>query len=422
MRKILVIARREFLVTITRKGYILAVIGMPLFFGLMGGIGYWSSTSSMKSSTAAGVVALIDRANVVDFSLAELIAPESNRVSGSHSTRKNEPALRFSRYQHLDQAIDDLKKGRLSACYVIEADYMMTGNIVSYTRDEGLFSNLSSPGRSQLHDLLRASLTKNQFGGDRLARVLRPATLKEMKISDSGQIKPSRSEFEEVADFLGPFGMFLLLTMAIFLSSGYLLQGIAEEKQNRVIEVLLSSVKPTDLLTGKILGLGAAGLLQVTFYVAVVFVPAMTMFAVLDLNLGKILLSVVYFVLGYLLFASLMAGTGTLGNTVQESSQLSVIWTMTSMIPLFLLGPVSEAPNSMLARGLSYFPLTAPVAMLLRISAGKVPTMDVLISVVTLILGIYLAVKGAARVFRAASLMYGKRPSLPEILRWLRES
>jgi ABC-2 type transport system permease protein len=270
--------------------------------------------------------------------------------------------------------------------------------------------------------LLRASLVKGRIPEESLQRVLEPSHPEELRVSPQGPIRPARSQFEELAEFFGPFGMFILLTMAIFLSSGYLLQGIAEEKQNRVIEVLLSSVNPTHLIAGKILGLGAAGLLQVAFYVALLIAPAMTMLTFLNISVDKLLLSVVYFVLGYLLFASLMAGTGVIGNTVQESSQLSVIWTMTSMIPMFLLGPLSEDPNSILARGLSYFPLTAPVAMLLRISAAKVPVTDVLISIGTLILGIYLAVKAAAKVFRAASLMYGKRPSVPEVLRWLREA
>jgi ABC-2 type transport system permease protein len=134
------------------------------------------------------------------------------------------------------------------------------------------------------------------------------------------------------------------------------------------------------------------------------------------------LLSVVYFLLGYLLFAGLMAGTGVLGNSPQESGQLSAFWTLASVIPMFLLAPISESPNSWLARGLSFFPLTAPVTMLLRVSAGEVPMLDVVISIAVLIIGIVAAIMGAAKIFRAAALMYGKRPSLREIMRWLREA
>lgn len=423
MKKILVIARREFLVTVTRKGYIFAVIGLPLFFLAMGSIGYWTGTAAEKASEARGPIAVIDRAKIIDFSLAQSLPPTSEAQSDPLTPARSGESVRFVSYSDLQQALDELKQNRLSACYVIEADYLTSGKVIVYTQErDGLFTQLSRPGQSELHELLRASLVKGKIPDAWLQRVLEPSRPEELRVSPRGSILPARSQFEELAEFFGPFGMFILLTMAIFLSSGYLLQGIAEEKQNRVIEVLLSSVKPTHLIAGKILGLGAAGLLQVAFYVALLIIPVTTMFAFLHISVGKLLLSVVYFVLGYLLFASLMAGTGVIGNTVQESSQLSVVWTMTSMIPMFLLGPLSEDPHSLLARGLSYFPLTAPVTMLLRISAANVPVTDVLISIGTLMLGIYLAVKAAAKVFRAASLMYGKRPSLPEIFRWLREA
>ena len=276
--------------------------------------------------------------------------------------------------------------------------------------------------RGRLYTLIRASLIKNQMDPQIAKRVLAPGMIRQVKVSKKGLEKPSSESFKEMAEFFGPFSMFLLLTMSIFFSSGYLLQGIAEEKQNRVIEVILSSVRPTQLLVGKIIGLGAAGLLQVAFYVGLLFYPAITVFALFHVSMTNLLLSVVYFLLGYLLFAGLMAGTGVLGNSPQESGQLSAFWTLASVIPMFLLAPISESPNSWLARGLSFFPLTAPVTMLLRVSAAEVPMLDVVISIVVLILGIVAAIMGAAKIFRAAALMYGKRPSLREIMRWLREA
>ncbi|MCS6803596.1 MAG: ABC transporter permease [Acidobacteriota bacterium] len=423
MNKIFTIARREFLVTITRPGYIVMVIGMPLFFVVISAIGYWTGTAAEANLTRVDhPIAVVDRANILDLSLADTLPPEpppSNRLFDKYVP---DPTVQFVAYESVDRALDDLKQERLSACYVIEADYLASGQITAYALAGGFLQESGTPGQTQLHRLLRASLVKPHLAGDSFARVLYPSRLNEMKVSKQGEIRPARGAFEEMADLLGPFAMFMLMTLAIFFSSGYLLQGIAEEKQNRVIEVLLSSAKPTQLLAGKILGLGAAGLLQVTFYIALIFVPAMSWFVTMQINTEKLLLSVVYFILGYLLFACLLAATGVIGNTVQESSQLSAIWTMTSMIPMFLLAPISTEPNGVLARVFSFFPLTTPVTMMLRISAGDVPVVDIVSSVVVLLASIYLAVKGAAKVFRASSLMYGKRPSLPEIIRWLREA
>lgn len=426
MNKVWVIAKREFRVTVTRKGYIFAVVGMPLLFGSIFGISFLTS-GDLEQSIKSGFepIAVVDRSHTLDFELAANFAPA--RESPTAATEALQKATggtpsRIVPYTDMTAAIRDLKDGKLSAVYLIESDYMSTGKIVAYSPERGLFSDLAPPDRSRLYDLIRASLVKGRIDGETRDRVLAPGRLKQMKVSKQGDVENASDAFQKATRFFGPFSMFLLLTMSIFFSSGYLLQGIAEEKQNRVIEVIWASVDPMELLTGKIIGLGAAGLLQVALYASMLLLPAVTVFALFQVSVAGLILSLVYFILGYLLFAGLMAGTGILGNSPQESGQLSAFWTLLSMVPMFVIAPISEAPNSWLARGLSWFPITAPVTMLLRISSGHIPWVDVGISIVVLLVSIYLAVKGAAKMFRAAALMFGKRPGLGEILRWLREA
>ena len=421
MSKVWSIAKREFLVTVTRKGYLFTLFGLPLI--MIGGLFAASllSRETFRDSQAnQGPAGVVDRARVLDFRLQAVTEPTVSTdplpVPGPrvHS--------RLVAYDDLDKALADLKKGDLSAVFLLESDYLQSGDVVAYAAEKGVFSQLTRTGRRQLSALLRASLASGRLEEEAVARILTPGRFKEMQVSKQGRIRPEGNQLKRVGRFLGPFIMFFLLTMSIFMSSGYLLQGIAEEKQNRVIEILLSSVTPTQLLMGKMMGLGAAGLLQVAFYVVLLVLPASLILTLMTLSPGQILLSLMYVVLGYLLFAGLMAGTGLLGNTSQESQQLSVIWTMTSMIPMFLVASLMQQPHSWLARSFSFFPLTAPVTMLLRLSTDEVPLVDVLISTAVLILGIVLAVKGASRLFRTASLMYGKRPRLGEVYRWLKES
>lgn len=424
MKRAWVVARYEFLATITRKGYIFAVVGMPLFFITVTGIPVLFARSEKRDAPSDDKpIAIVDRAAVVDWSVMEKLQPTRALLAdiGGPQDREERP-VPFVAYSSLEQALADLRSRRLSACYLITEDYRRTGKVLVYTPEGGFFQSLRTPGRSRLENLLRASLVRSSVSGETFDRVVAPMDLDHLRLTARGDIEPAGDELSELGRFLGPFGMFLLLTMAIFFSSGYLLQGTAEEKQNRVIEVLLSSTTPEQLMAGKILGLGAAGLLQVAVYVVLLFLPAMTLLAVTSISVSKILLSLIFFLLGYLLFASLMAATGVLGNTVQESSQLSAVWTITSMIPVFILPTVGQAPDSALARGLSYFPLTAPTMMLLRIGAGLTRTSDLFISAAILLVSVYFAVKGAAKIFRAASLLYGKRPSGSEILRWLREA
>ena len=149
-------------------------------------------------------------------------------------------------------------------------------------------------------------------------------------------------------------------------------------------------------------------------------VPGSTLLSILQIPLGTLALSLLYFVVGYVLFASLIAGAGMLGRTAQEGAQLSALWTFTAASPWFFIANLTVSPNGWLTRALSFFPLTSPITMMLRLGSGDVPAMDSLISLVVDAVAIYVALRGATRIFRAATLMHGKRATLREFLRWMR--
>ena len=115
-----------------------------------------------------------------------------------------------------------------------------------------------------------------------------------------------------------------------------------------------------------------------------------------------------------------MAGTGMIGRSPQESAQLSALWTFTAVSPLFFLQAIGNAPHGATARTLSFFPLTSPVTMIIRLTTSAVPVPDIIGSIVVGAAAIYVTFRGAAKIFRAASLMHGKRVTLPEVVRWLR--
>ena len=418
MKKILIIARHEFIATVARKGFVLTLAAMPLFFVAVPGMLIYL----MSSQTGAGarkVIGLVDRAGTVD---PESIQQSTPRPRAESSQDDSDKSVAFAGYDDLDRALNELRLGRLSAVYVIEPDYVATGNVTSFEREGGLFSSLLSRQANDLDHIMRVSLLKKRVSGDIVERVNKPVVLRENTISRQGEVKPVPAGLEKIAGVLLPVGMFILLSTTILASSSYLLQSTAEERENRVLEVLISSVRPTQLLVGKILGLGGAGLVQVATYLLILVLPAAVFFSASGFGTTKILLSLLYVVLGYLLFASLMAGTGMVSDTVQDSTQYSLIWASFSVLPILLIQPLSSAPNSTMAKVLSFFPLTAPGTMILRTVLSNVPLLDVLISAAGLILGTVLAISGAAKLFRTASLMYGKRLGAREVLRWLREA
>jgi ABC-2 type transport system permease protein len=220
-----------------------------------------------------------------------------------------------------------------------------------------------------------------------------------------------------------PYVLSFFLIMTVFVSSGYLLRSVAEEKETRVVEIVISSVRPMELMTGKVVGLGALGLTQVLVWLlsAVAFsgglVALVAAVGAFLIPMRVLILGVVYYLLGYTLYAILMAGIGALGTTMQESQQLAGIFSFFAAIPYMLSGFLFANPNVLVARVLSFFPLTAPTMMMLRLPLAEVPWVDVAGSIAVLIVFIPLALWMGAKLFRVGLLIYGKRPTLKEIWR-----
>ena len=237
-----------------------------------------------------------------------------------------------------------------------------------------------------------------------------------------------------------------LLYMMVFLYGQNVLRGVMEEKQTRVAEVVISSVKPQTLLAGKVLGVGAVGLTQIvvwmasTMYLGSLVGPflsglarsatqvegarstTMVLGAMPSVSLGMMGLLIVFFLLGYVLYASLFAAVGSTVNSEQEAQQaLQPVLILLIGISL-LIQPVIFNPTGGLARWASLIPFSAPVIMPLRMSLVAVPPMDVAISVLGVFAACFVAVWVAARIYRVGLLMYGKRPTYGEIARWVRRA
>ena len=423
MNKVLLIARWEFITTVTRRAYIFAVIAMPLLYGGMVAL---AGLAGRSASTNAGRVptAIVDQAHVLDLAAARAEASRRDRDATPDSLAGFGAALPptpLVEYGDLEAALAALRARTVATVYVLAADYVVTGDISSYTRDAGMFSQQADRQRqAQVADAIRAGLLQPVLASDALARVYAPASrIKRLRLNASGAPEPV-TDPSGLGPFAGALGVMLILTMAIFFSAGFLVQATIEDRQSRMIEILFSSVDPLQLVLGKIVGLAGAGLLQVAIYIGLIIVPGATLLAIFQVSLLKMALSVVYFAIAYVLFACLMMWTGMIGRTSQESGQMSALWMMAAASPMFFIASIGAAPNGWLSRTLSFVPLTSPVTMLIRIASADVPPADIAISIAIGVVAIYGALRGAARIFRAAALMYGKRATLPEIDRWLR--
>ena len=207
------------------------------------------------------------------------------------------------------------------------------------------------------------------------------------------------------------------------------LQSLGEEKEYRIMEILLSSVSAYQLLTGKILALGAAGLVQMFFWllsarllVAVMSTNIAGFLSNLQIPIDLAILSMIYFILGYLLFAILMAVVGSIAPTAREGQQLSVLFTMTAVLPFMFAPLIIENANHIVVQILTVFPLTAPLSVMIRLGVADIPSWQLVLSIILLILSVIGGLILGAKVFRTFLLMYGKRPALNEIIRSLRQA
>jgi ABC-2 type transport system permease protein len=360
------------------------------------------------------MIGVIDNAQLIDFDLIEK----------KWTLELSNDRVKIVQYRQIDEGLRDLKSSKLESLYLIGEDYLQKGAIEVYTMESRL---VDTPGLAELHRLLRESLLRKLLPASSLEqsgvsatidRMLTSIEPKRFTLNDNGSRAPAGSVINELV----PYGIVALLFISIFNSASYLLQSTAEEKENRVIEVMLSSVKPEQLLWGKILGLGGAALFQVIVYLILFGFSAIYLVAFINITPLKLGLFLIYSLLGYLLYSGLLTATGVIGENKRESVQLAGNWSLTAISPLLFSSIIIRSPDGYLSRLLSFIPFTSPVTMILRLSTSVVPLVDIVISLLLLTAGIFFIVRGAAKIFRTGSLMYGKRITGKEIWRWLRQA
>ena len=412
MKSIGTVALQELLVNIRRPGFIimtllipaLGVVGLLVGSAFGGQIGDVLETQFVPKQAAIGYV---DHSGILTANLPQY-------------------ADQFFAYPDETSARAALLAEEINSYFVLPKDYMQTGQVTVYGTGGG-FSTFAAADSGEIRGFLVDQLIEGRVGADLQNRIRDPMEVEVVNLDETGNVNTD-SPFSWVGDFVVPYVFSILFVITLFTSSGFLLQGVSEEKEGRIIEILLSSISATQLLAGKILGLGAVGLIQVIVWFGAgigLLSLAAALFAatgLITIGLGTVLLGLVYFVLGYLLFATLMAVAGSMGTTQRESQQIAGIFSMAAAIPWMTIGFMFTNPNAPLAVVLSYIPLTSPVMMLLRLGFGQVPAGQIVISLVLLVAGIAFSLWAGAKVFRTSLLMYGKRPGLKDLARAFKQA
>jgi ABC-2 type transport system permease protein len=399
MHKILIVMRHEFLGIVMKPTFWISLVGLPLFMGVVMGI-------SLFAGTAATAATLADRQNrsveqgYVDHSGIIKTVPADTTLLAF----PNEAAARAA-----------LTERKITGFFVVAADYVDTGNVTFISEN---FSPLESPTGT-----FERVLKLNLLGGDTAA--LQRADMSvvvQREESLAPREAPGASDAGLGFPILPMFAGILFMVVMISASS-YLMQTVSTEKETRVMEVLMSSVTPTQLLAGKIAGLGLVGFIQLALWLlsalsALNSIPSAA--ALGTVSSGAVIVAVIYFVLGYFIYASLMAGLGALMPGTREAAQYTFFILLPLIIPMYLNTAIVLEPNGPLAVALSLIPLTAPVVMVMRVVATDVPPIQIVIGIVLLAATVVLFVVLVSRLFRAQALLSGSKPTLKQVVQALR--
>ena len=432
------IAWHEFWFTVKQKSYYLITLGMPVIIlgymsmfaliallaapgeiekreqaiGLVDELGLLTQNDGALAAAQAGTVFELDTgAAKTSEELQEIIGERD--LSDLFSTKK---IILLTNLETAKQAIVDETVRQVT---VIPADFMASGKFNVYVRKSELLD--TGGGNRWLSELIGDEILKTtELDENSIARIKNRASAIEFEIGKSG-------EFEKVNKIAKAFSLGIpmavagLLLLALSMNSGRLLTSIAEEKENKVMEIIISSVSADDLLFGKVIGIVCAGLLQIAIWMAMVSViPSLSMMAMseaidYDLRVMPLIYSGVLMILGFIFYGCLLAGFGSMGSTHKDVQQLAAIPSLLACIPFMFATVLLSSPNGLIARIMSVIPFFSPVAMTFRLGVTDVPLWDVGVTILTLLLSIFLAVKFSARLFRAGVLMQGKKPGLKVI-------
>lgn len=398
----LLIFRHEFLHTVKRAGFFILALSLPVLALL--GIGVFHIVSgTIEPSVEVARIGYYDESG--DFS--------------QYTTQGN---IIFINYETQESATQAMIEKDIKEYFIIPQDFISTGIIKRYVTQRELAAPPATA--AAIDEFLSNNLLAGKVPESTIARIESPPNLITTTLTSTGDIATQQGGY---ANFVIPGVFSLLLALSLMFNSSYVLESLGEEKENRLMEILLSSVSTRQLLAGKVLGRGTAGLIQVIVWV--ISIPLLLRLASpsiggfissIKIPPGFLTLGIVYFILGYLLFSVLSAAVAAISPTIREANALASIYTLSAFVPLWFLSLIMYFPNNPIWIVFSIFPFSAPVMIMLRLGITGVPVWQIAVSIAVLLSCIIGGLFLAAKLLGTYILMYGKRPNLKEIIRSFR--
>ncbi len=422
MRKIWLVIKREYLTRVRTKGFILSTVGLPLF-----SVGIFAIALALATRNADHPLRISIVDNLGGLAPQILLGLNEKLPDGQprfHLVRTwDRPAPEAKAHEELTRQVRD---GQVDGFLEIPKGILHGEDATLRTRNTEDYQTTRTIGRALNNALIARRLSDRGVHIDDLSEVTRGVGLTLVKVTKTGESE------ENGQSLMVQLSLVMILYITLVVYGMITMRSVLEEKTTRIVEILASSIKPTYLLTGKIVGVAGVALTQyliwmgtaafVSAYGAVVgsaFFPAATA-PRFHLPTTYLVYPLLFFTVGYFLYASLYAALGSMASSDEDLQQVQMPVTLILVACMILFPIVQRAPNSPLSVALTMIPFTSPILMVCRITVQTPPFWQIALSLAICIATTVGIVRVSAKIYRVGILMYGKRPSLVELLRWLR--
>ena len=407
MNQIWKIMRWEFINRVKTKLFLITTFALPFF---MGAVMYLPTLLMDLEPEDESTIGL-----VYDDEIKQLAGRFQERCNTALITQDGNPQFLFSDLNSEEEALDSVLSKFIDGYLVIPSTVIDSGQVRYFSESLSNIKIYTSLRRILNQLVIEQRMLDQDIDITLVGKLSRKIEFETYEVDELGKT----SEGDELSSFLVPYLFLMILFMTVFMSGQLLLRSVMEERTSRTIEILLSSVTPDEIMKGKIMGLGALGMFQMVFYLVVgLSVTHYKGWASIDLP--QIPLFMIFFTTGYLFYAAIFAAMGTFFTSEQEAQQSSGIISLVAVLPMVFASYFITNPGSTFTIGLTYVPPLTPFMMIIRLGTGTVEMNEIIYTTALMVLSCWLMLGVSGRIFRTAILLYGKKITIREVIKWVR--
>jgi len=407
MNQVWKIMKWEFINRVKTKLFLITTFALPFF---MGALMYLPSILMDLEPEDESKIGL-----VYDREIKSLVDRFQERCGIAFVTQDGSPQFLFVDLDSEKEALDSVLSKQIDGYMVIPSTVIDTGQVRYFSQSLSNIKIYTSLRRTLNQLVIEQRMLDQDIDISLVGQLSRKIEFETYEIDELGET----SEGDELSSFLVPYLFLTILFMTVFMSGQLLLRSVMEERTSRTIEILLSSVTPDEIMKGKILGLGALGMVQMVFYL-IVGLSITHYKGWASIELPQIPSFLIFFITGYLFYAAIFAAMGTFFTSEQEAQQSSGIISLVAVLPMVFASYFITNPGSTFTIAITYVPPLTPFMMIIRLGTGTVEINEIIYTTILMVASCWFMLKLSGKIFRTAILLYGKKITLKEIIKWVR--